>query len=118
MSWERPGLLADLHTGTRGNPGWRCWQELGGSGDLVKPRLICGFLRLEPDSDSHLVPEVGPGAEPVSVRQENGGWEDRKEWKGLWAWGGGGRSQCRGWGEWVWALGYLGSHVDFYELWT
>lgn len=61
MSWERLGLIAHLHTGTWGSPGWCCCQEQGGSGNFIKLCLICGFLRLEPDSDSHLVPEAAPG---------------------------------------------------------
>lgn len=50
MSWERPGLTPHLHTGPQGDPGWRCWQELGSSGNIVKLCLISGFLWLEPDS--------------------------------------------------------------------
>lgn len=55
--WDRLRLVTELCTQTRGalvlllaEP-----RELGTP--LVKLRLICGFLWLEPDSASHLVPE-------------------------------------------------------------
>lgn len=60
---------------------------VGVSRNLVKLCLICSFLWLEPDSDSHLVPESALGQCLFPSGREMGAGRTGNSGKDLWAQG-------------------------------